>query len=108
MPETNSGDAVDLAQRARRQGKNATKNAGRAARVAAEPALEEAKEVVNKLEDTAEDAVRTAKRFNPQVMGRITGDVGQAFLALSVAIYGAAIATKKFQGAYAKRGRVLD
>jgi hypothetical protein len=105
MPTEEPDEAIDLARRAKTQGKNAIKNAGRAARVAAEPVLEEASD---KLEDVAEEAVRTTKRFDPRMLGRISGDTGQAFLALSVAIYAAAIATKKFQGVYAKSYRILD
>lgn len=99
---------ADLANRARRQGKNAAKNMGRAGRLKAEPVVEEAKEVVDKLENTAEDAIKTAKRFNPRMMGVLSGDLGLAFLGLGVAIYTGTVSVNKFRAVYAKSGRVMS
>lgn len=100
-------EVADLASRARKQMRHAAKNTGRAAQAAAKPVLEEAQEGVDRLEEVAEDAVETAKRLNFRVMSRISGDTGQAFLALSVAIFAATVATSKFKGAFAKSGSVL-
>lgn len=100
-------DPVDLARRARRQTKAAAKNASKAARIAAEPAIEEARETVEKLEETAEDALETARRVNPKMMGRISEDVGWAFLALSVSIYTGTLSVRKFREAYGKRAQIM-
>lgn len=93
--------AKKLADRAGSQAKNAVKNTGRAAKVAAEPVAEtvvaEAQETAEKFEDTAHDAVQAARRVNVGMLGKISGDTGIGFLALSVAIYSGTIAYAKFR-----------
>lgn len=96
----NREEASELGKRASKQGKNAAKNAGKAVQVAAEPVLEEA-------EEKAEEAVRTAKRINPLGLSRLTGNTGQGFLALSVAIFAGTFAVNKFRGVYMTRNQVV-
>lgn len=94
------------AKQASRQVKAAAKNTGRAMRVAAEPVVdavaEEVSDTADKLEGTAEDALHAARRVNVNVLGRISGDTGVGFLALSVAIYSGAIAYAKFRQAFSE------
>lgn len=117
--QQNAEEAARLAKQAKGQGRAAAKNAGRAAqrgarvaRAAAEPVVDavvdEAQDTVEKLEGTAEDAVKTARRINPRVLSRISGDTGQGFIALSVALWAGTIAFNKFRGAYEGRSHVLQ
>lgn len=111
MTEENKQEAEELAKRAARQSRSAAKNAGRAVKAVAEPVVdataEEIHETAEKLEGTVEDAVHAARRVNPRVLSRISGDTGQGFIALSVAIWAATIAANKFRGAYAGRSALV-
>ena len=100
-PDDNRRDAANLAKRSGRQGKHAVRNAGKAAQVAAQPALEEVQEVT-------EDVVKKAKRVSPLGLGRLSGNTGQGFLAMSVAIYAGVYAVNKFRGVYINRDQVID
>lgn len=108
----NNGEAAEIAERAAEQAKHATKNAGKAAKAAAEPVLErvvdEAHDIADKLEGTRDDAFNAARRVDPRVLSRISGDTGVGFLALSVSIYSAALAYAKFRGVYANRSQVIS
>jgi hypothetical protein len=111
VTEEQKQEAAELAKRARGQSKAAAKNGARAVKTVAEPVIdavhEEAVDTVNKLEGTADDAIRTARTINPRVLSRISGDTGQGFIALSVAIWAGTIAVNKFRGAYAGRNAVM-
>lgn len=111
MSDQNDQEAAELAKKARGQAKGAAgqakaaaKNTGRAARAAAEPVVDavadEVQDTAEKLEGTAEDAVQTAKRINPRVFSRLTGDTGIGFLALSVSIWAGTIAFNQFRGVF--------
>lgn len=101
MTPKNEEEAGELAHRAGRQARNAGKNASRAAKAAVEPVVEavedEVRDTADKLEGTAQDAARAARKINPKMLSRISGDTGVGFLALSVAIYAGAIAYSKFR-----------
>ena len=105
MDEQDKKAAAKHAARASTQAKNAAKNTARAAKIAAEGAAEE---VNDTLEAAADDVVKTAKRFSPWGAATLTGNAGQGLLAVSVALIAAGFATKKFQGAFQSRHRVLD
>ncbi len=83
-PDENRRDAADLAKRSGRQGKHAARNAGKAAQVAAQPVLEE--------------GVKKAKRVSPLGLSRLSGNTGQGFLAMSVAIYAGVYAVTSSAG----------
>lgn len=111
MDEQEKREASVHAARAAEQAKHAAKNAGRAAKDIADPLLadaaEELRDTGEKLEGTAQDAAKAAKRLNPGGLAALTGNTGQGFLALSVALYASAIAYSKFRGVYLERGRAL-
>lgn len=91
--------AAELAKRAAREGKTAAKDAAKAAKVAAEPVVEEVQDNAEKLEGTIEDAAQAARRINPVVVRRISGDLCLGFIALTGSIYAGAIAYDKFADA---------
>lgn len=102
MSDETQEEAAELAKRAGRQGRNAARNGIKAAKAVAEPVIDaahdEAVDTVNKLEGTAEDAVQAARKINPNVLSRLTGDTGIGFLALSVSIWAGAVAFNQFRG----------
>lgn len=104
-------EAAARVKQARGQSRAAAKNVGRAAKVVAEPVVdavvEEVQDTAEKLEGTAEDAVKEAKRVNPWAISRITSDMGQGFLALSVAVAASTYAAYKFRDAYAGRNSLI-
>lgn len=105
-------NAEELAQRAKEQAKHSAKNSGRALKAAAEPmmaaAADEARDTADKLEGTAQDAVTAARKLNPQVLSRLSGDTGIAFLAVSMSLWSGAIAFNKFRQVLSGRGHVTD
>lgn len=117
--ENNAQEARDLADKAEEQArqagsqaKAAAKTGGKAVKTAAEPVVEavaeEARDTADKLEGTAYDAARAAKKVNVGVLGRMSGDTGVGFLALSVAIYSGAVAYAKFRQVASERSQVIS
>lgn len=107
----NAEEAARLARQAKGQGRAAARNATKAAKVVADPVVEAASEelqdTAHKLEGTVEDAVMGARRLNPRVLSRISGDTGQAFIAMAVAIWAGTIAGNKFRAAAAGRKALM-
>lgn len=97
---SNEEKPTELAKRAGKQGKHAAQNLGRAAEAAAEPVIEHAADTASDVVDRVEEAAHTV---SPQLIGRITGDAGVAFLALSVSIYSGTVAFYKFRGLFSGR-----
>lgn len=112
MTDESQNAATEHAKQAAGQGKAAARNAGKALRTVAEPAMEavaeEARDTAQKLEGTAEDAVNVARRVDPRVLSRISGDTGVGFLALSVSLYAGAVAFAKFRQAYSGRSHITS
>lgn len=112
MTEDNAQEAAEHAKQAAGQGKAATKNAGKALKAvgedAAETVAEEARDIAQKIEGTAEDALDTARRVNPKILSRISGDTGVGFLALAVSIYSGAIAAHKFRAAFSGSKNIVS
>lgn len=112
MTEDNEQEASELAKQAAGQGKAAARSAGQALKAVGEDVVEtvaeETRDATEKIEDTAEDALNTARRVNPKILSRISGDTGVGFLALSVSIYSGAVAFHKFRSALAGRSRVFN
>lgn len=94
--ENNAQEAQDLADKASK------------AATAAEIAADGARDTADKLGGTAHDAARAAKKVNVGVLGRMSGDTGVGFLALSVAIYSGAVAYTKFRQAASERSQVIS
>lgn len=104
-------EAAELAKQAKGQGKAAAKNATRAAKIVTEPVVEkvaeEAQDTAHKLEGTIDDAAHAARRLDTRVLGHISSDTGQAFMALAVAIWAGTIAGNKFRAAAAGRKALM-
>lgn len=129
MSEEDKQEAKEHAERAGTQAKHAVKNTGRAAAAAAaaaadgaedfyDAAKDRAPDVIEGAKDTAETAAdlggtavkktgRKASRVNPWGIAAITGDTGQGFMALTVAIWAGTISFNKFSSAYHNRGRAV-
>lgn len=89
------------ARRAGRQSRHAARNMTKASRLAATP-------VVDAVEEGAEKTADVAQHISPRGLAAISGDTGTGFLALSVALYAAAIAFSKFGSAYKGRDRAIQ
>lgn len=104
-------EAVTQAKRAGTQAKRAARNTGRAANAAAEVAKESIEEsadnVVDLAEAAADKAAQTSKRVSPKALAAISGNTGQGFIALSVAIWAGSVAAHRFNAAYAGRSSVI-
>lgn len=100
-PDDNRREAANLAKRSGRQGKHAVRNAGKAAQVAAQPVLEE-------VQAATEEVVKKTKRVSPLGLSHLSGNTGQGFLAMSVAIYAGVYAANKFRGVYINRDQVIN
>lgn len=116
-------DANAHAQRAKQQSKHAAKNATKAAKLAAEPVAQEIKHTAIRTEAVAADGLHTVegqavrasektkdkvKRINTKGLAALSGDTGQGFIALSVALWAGSIAFNRFSKVYNTRGRAID
>lgn len=104
MTNEEKQEASRKAKLATEQMKHAAKNTARATKAVAEPAFNGAVDVA---EDVMDDVSDAASRISPSALGRISGDAGVGFLALSVTLYAGAIAINKFRSAFAGRDTVI-
>lgn len=104
--------AKEQAGQAGSQAKAAAKSGGRALRDVAEDAVDavadEARDVADKAEGTAHDVADAVRRVDVGVLGKMSGDTGVGFLALSVCIYSGAVAYAKFRQAASGRSQVIS
>jgi hypothetical protein len=131
MSEQDKQEANEHARRAASQAKNAAKNTGRAARAAASAGVDTAKDVGDDFYDAAKDrgseVIDGVKEVagdiadRPRPTGRkvggtrpsarglavLTGDMGQGFIALTVALWAGSIAFQKFGAAFDARGMAM-
>jgi hypothetical protein len=112
MATSDKDRAKEQAAQTVSQARAATKSASRAAKDAAEPVVEavadEVRDTAEKVEGTAHDAAEAVKKVDIGVLGKMSGDTGVAFLALSVCIYSGAIAYAKFRQAASGRSQVIS
>lgn len=105
-------EAAGHAKQAAGQAKAAAKEAAAAVSTAAEPVVDRVSDAAqngaSRIEDTAEDALDAARRVNPKIISKITGDTGVGFLALSVCIYSGTVAFYRFRSAFEGRSKVLS
>lgn len=106
-----AGKAAEQAGQSGHQAKAAAKSTGRAVRAAAEPVAEAvadgAEEAAETARDVGQEAFRAVKKVDVGVLGKISGDTGVGFLALSVSLYSGLVAYTKFRQAFAGRSNII-
>lgn len=122
MSEEDTQAAKEYAARSGTQAKNAVKNAGRAAKHATVAGAEKAADVGEDFYDAAKErgpevvegarvaadaTQREARRVSPIGLAHLTGDLGQGFMALAVALWAGTISYNKFAAAYRAREYVI-